>query len=94
MSHIPETTLPARVSAHAPQLSWSPSHYFLSDLMENTTLKVPLRVLVESTDFQGQPHTLPQVTYYYIDIWIDISSGARLGCSKGSMLSKWRPYVS
>jgi len=26
-----------RVSAHTPQLSLSPSHYFLSDLMENTT---------------------------------------------------------
>jgi hypothetical protein len=32
-------TLPARVSAHAPQLSLSPSYYFLSDLMENTTSK-------------------------------------------------------
>ena len=30
---------PARVSAHAPQLSLSPSHYFLSDLVENTTSK-------------------------------------------------------
>jgi hypothetical protein len=32
-------TLPARVSAHAPQLSLSSSHYFLSDLMDNTTSK-------------------------------------------------------
>jgi hypothetical protein len=32
-------TLPARVSAHAPQLSLSPSHYFLPDLMENMTSK-------------------------------------------------------
>ena len=46
-------TLPACVSVH--QLSLSLSHYFLSDLMKNTTvitiwmsLKVPLRVLVES----------------------------------------------
>jgi hypothetical protein len=43
----------------------SPSHYFLSDLMENTTvkkyLKVPLRVLI-GVHFQGQPHTLPHVT--------------------------------
>ena len=30
-------TPPGRVSAHAPQLSLSPSHHFLSDLMENTT---------------------------------------------------------
>jgi hypothetical protein len=34
-----ESTLPARFSAHAPQLSLSPSHYFLSDLVENTTSK-------------------------------------------------------
>ncbi len=31
-------TLPARVSAHISQVSLSPSHYFLSDLMENTTV--------------------------------------------------------
>jgi hypothetical protein len=30
---------PTRVRAHTPQLSLSPSHYFLSDLMENTTSK-------------------------------------------------------
>jgi hypothetical protein len=31
-------TLPARVSVHAPQVSLSPNHDFLSDLMKNTTL--------------------------------------------------------
>ena len=30
-----QSTLPARVSAHAPQFSWSPSPYFLSDPIEN-----------------------------------------------------------
>ena len=28
------STLPARVSAHIPQFSWSPSPYFLSDLVD------------------------------------------------------------
>jgi hypothetical protein len=28
-------TLPARVSVQAPQYSWSPSPYFLTDLIEN-----------------------------------------------------------
>jgi hypothetical protein len=36
------TSSPAHVSAHDPQLSLSPSHYFLSDLMENTTSKTLL----------------------------------------------------
>jgi hypothetical protein len=44
-----------------PQLSLSPSHYFLSDLMENHDyLKGPLRVLVESLSV---PHTTPGDTH-------------------------------
>jgi hypothetical protein len=46
-------TLPARVSAHAPQSLWSASHYFLSDLIGNV-LKFPLRVLVQSTSRVGR----------------------------------------
>ena len=30
-------TLPVHVSTHTPHLSFSPSHYFLSDIMDNTT---------------------------------------------------------
>ena len=39
---LPEwATLPARVSAHAPQFLWSPSHYFLSDLIRNVVPQSP-----------------------------------------------------
>ncbi len=52
-------TLPARVSAHAPQLLLSPSHYFRSDLMENTTSKSLLEYKLRSTS-RGSPTHYPR----------------------------------
>jgi hypothetical protein len=56
LSLTERVNLPARVSAHDPQFSLSPSHYFLSDLIGNVIphYKVPLRVLVDSTSRVGR----------------------------------------